>query len=228
MKDKTRKKLEEIVKNSYKETAEEFNLTRQKEIWPKLKELASVVEPDSKVLDLGCGNGRLIKAFEQKNINYLGCDQEEKLIKMAKKNWPEYSFMVSKIPDTPEGKFDYIFSIAVIHHIPGNKQRIDFLKKLKKHLNSQGKVIISVWNLRKSRPGLIYKSYIDNIFKHNLEYGDVLFPWKKNHGQELITRYYHAFSIRSLVKLAKKAAYKIEKTEEDKHNIWLTLSLNNK
>ncbi len=228
MKEKTKLKLEEIVKNSYKETAEEFNLTRQKEIWPKLKELADIVEPNSKVLDLGCGNGRLIKAFDKKEINYLGCDQEEKLINIAKNNWPEHNFIVKKIPDMPEGKFDYIFSIAVIHHIPGSEYRLEFLKKLKNHLNSHGKIIISVWNLRKSRPWLIYKSFFKNIFSFKLEYGDVLFPWRKNHGQELITRYYHVFSKKTLSKLVKKAGYKIDSIEEDKYNIWIVLSHKNK
>ncbi len=224
MKESTRLKLKMIVESSYKETAEEFNLSRQKEIWPKLNEMASLVFSKAKVLDLGCGNGRLLKAFENKNISYLGCDQEEKLINIAKTNWPKHKFVISKIPDMPEGKFDYIFSIAVIHHIPGNKQRIEFLEKLKNNLNNQGKIIISVWNLRKSRPWLVYKSYLKNLFRLKLEYGDVLFPWKKNHGKQLINRYYHAFSKNSLKKLAKKTNYKIEKIEEDKYNIWLVLS----
>lgn len=228
MTEKTRLKLEEIVKNSYKETAEEFNLSRQKEIWPKLKDLAKMISSGDKILDLGCGNGRLLKAFSDKNIDYLGCDQEEKLIKIAKNNWPENNFIVSKIPDIPKGKFDYIFLIAVIHHIPSNKKRLEFLIKLKNYLNKNGKIVISVWNLRKSRPYLIYKTYLKYFFTLKLEYGDVLFPWKKNHGQELITRYYHAFSKKSLKNLARKAGYKIEKIEEDNYNIWLTLKLNDK
>jgi 2-polyprenyl-3-methyl-5-hydroxy-6-metoxy-1,4-benzoquinol methylase len=224
MKEKTRIKLEKIVENSYKETAEEFNVTRQKEIWPKLKEMTNLVFDGAKVLDLGCGNGRLLKVLQEKNLKYLGCDQEEQLIKIAKTNWPKNNFIVTKIPAVPDKKFDYIFSIAVIHHIPSSKHRTELLKKLKNHLNNKGKIIISVWNLRKSRRILVYKSFIKHILSLQLEFGDVLFPWKKNHGQKLITRYYHAFSKKSLKKLAEKAGYEIEKIEEDKYNIWLVLS----
>ncbi|PIX02803.1 SAM-dependent methyltransferase, partial [bacterium (Candidatus Gribaldobacteria) CG_4_8_14_3_um_filter_42_11] len=41
------------------------------------------VKDGDKVLDVGCGNGRLVKAFENKKISYLGVDNSEKLIKLA-------------------------------------------------------------------------------------------------------------------------------------------------
>ncbi len=223
MKEETRKKLEDIVKNSYSQTAQEFSLTREKEIWPKLKEMGDLVKNNTKVLDLGCGNGRLLKAFLEKQIDYLGCDQEEKLIKIAQKNWPSNKFIVSNLEEIPNEQFDYIFSIAVIHHIPSREKRLKILKSLKKHLNNDGKIIISIWNLRKTKPKLVLKTYFKYLFKEPLEFGDVLFPWKKNHGSELITRYYHAFSKRELRSLAKKAGFKIEKMEEDEFNIWLVL-----
>lgn len=224
MKEKTKKKLENIVKNSYSQTAHEFSLSREKEIWPKLKEMANLVENNKKVLDLGCGSGRLLKAFKGKKIDYLACDQEEKLINIAQKNWPNHKFIVSNLDEIPSGPFDYIFLIAVIHHIPSRKKRLEVLESLRKKLNDEGKIIISVWNLRKSRPKLVLKTYFKHLFKEPLEFGDVLFPWRKNHGQELITRYYHAFSKKELKNLVKKAGFKIEKIEEDKYNIWLVLN----
>jgi 2-polyprenyl-3-methyl-5-hydroxy-6-metoxy-1,4-benzoquinol methylase len=226
MKEKTRKKLEKIVKNSYSQTAEEFSLSREKEIWPKLKEMADIVENNTKILDLGCGNGRLLKAFEGKKIDYLGCDQEKKLISIAQKNWPNNKFIVSSLEQIPNESFDYIFIIAVIHHIPSREKRLEVFKNLIKHLKPKGKIIVSVWNLRKTRPKLILKTYFKHLFKESLEFGDVLFPWKKNKGQELVTRYYHAFSKRGLKNLAKKTGYKIEKIEEGKFNIWLIISKN--
>ncbi len=226
MKEKTKIKLEDIVRNSYSQIAQEFSLSREKEIWPKLKEMADLVENNTKVLDLGCGNGRLLKAFKGREIDYLGCDQEKKLINIAQKNWPSNKFIVSSFNDILNEQFNYIFLIAVFHHIPSKERRLEVLNNLKMNLKNKGKIIISVWNLRKTRPKLVLKTYFKHLFKEPLEFGDVLFPWRKNHGSELITRYYHAFSKKELKKLAKKAGFKIEKIEEDKFNIWLVLSKN--
>lgn len=223
MKEATKKYLEEIVKNSYQETAFEFNLTRQKVIWPQLQKKADAVPDNSKILDLGCGNARLLKAFNNRKIDYLGCDQEKQLIEIARKNWPSHKFELCNFDEMPEEKFDYIFAIAVIHHIPSKEKRLEVLKKMKSRLNTNGKIIISVWNLRKSKTLLIFKTYFKQLFKKPVEFGDVLFPWKKDQGKNLVTRYYHAFSKKSLKNLAKSAGFKIESLEEDKYNLWIEL-----
>lgn len=226
MKEKTRKKLQAIVKNSYSQTAKEFDLSRQKQVWPKLKEVAELVYNRASVLDLGCGNGRLLKVLDHKNPNYLGIDQEKELVEIAKKHWPKYNFLCSNIEELPNKKYDFIFLIAVIHHIPSRKKRLTVLKNLRNHLNKNGKIIISVWNLRKTRPKLVLKSYLKSLFSSQIEYGDVLFPWKKDHGKELITRYYHAFSKKELKNLVKNSGFKIKKLEEDNFNIWIIIEKN--
>jgi 2-polyprenyl-3-methyl-5-hydroxy-6-metoxy-1,4-benzoquinol methylase len=221
MKSKTVKKIQNIVKNNYQEIAEEFNLSRQKELWPKLNELTCLVKEGSSVLDVGCGNGRLLKVLKDKNVKYLGCDQNEILLNLAKKNWPNKEFKICTLPDLFFGKFDYIFCIAVWHHIAGKSNRLKTLLSFKKSLNPSGQVIISVWNLRKKRKLLIWKTWFISLFKDKVDFGDIFFPWKKIGSQ----RYYHAFSKKEIKKIVKQAGFKIKNLEEDDYNIWITLSL---
>ncbi len=225
MREKTREKIKQIVKNSYQATAEEFAVSRQKELWPKLVELSQLVPDEADVLDVGCGNGRLLKAFVDKQINYLGCDQEQSLLNLAVKNWPAEKFQLFTLPDLPDFKFDFIFCIAVWHHIPGRNKRLETLLALKNRLKDSGKIIISVWHLRKIKPLLVWRTWFTHLFKDKVDFGDVFFPWKKDQGKELIARYYHAFSKREIKKLTKQAGLKLEKLEADEHNIWLVLSL---
>ena len=232
---KTEKELLNIVKNNYEEIAEHFSETRKKEIWPELKKISSEVKENQNILDLGCGNGRLIDAFDKK-INYFGIDQSEALIKLAKERYPNYSFItgdalaLSKInlkeKNFPQ-KFDYIFSIAVLQHIPGKQKRIELIKSLKNNLNPKGKVVFSNWNMWEipKYKKLIYKTFLLKLIgKNSLDFGDVVFDWKDNTGKITSRRYYHAFTKKDLKKLFKKSGFKVEKIYKDKYNFYLIAS----
>lgn len=229
---KTEKELLNIVKNNYEEIAEHFSETRKKEIWPELKKIASEVKEGQNILDLGCGNGRLINAFG-KEINYYGIDQSKALIKLAQERYPNYSFIagdalaLNKINLKKENfpqKFDYIFSIAVLQHIPGKQKRIELIKSLKNNLNPGGKIVFSNWNMWEipKYKKLIYKTFLLKLIgKNSLDFGDVVFDWKDNTGKITSRRYYHAFTKRELKKLFRKAGFKVEKKYKDKYNFYI-------
>jgi SAM-dependent methyltransferase len=207
----TQKKLLKIVKNNYNGIAKNFNQTRNKKLWPVLLSLTEQVNNNDNILDAGCGNGRLIKAFENKSINYIGFDNSEELIKLAKINFPEQKFIINniiKMPNIDDNSFDWIFSIAVLHHIPGQKLRIKTLQNLKEKLKNNGKLIITVWNLwdYKDYKLKIIKFYLTNLFtKNRVEFGDFIFDWKSGVANKHKERYYHAFRIKSLKKLIEKS-----------------------
>jgi SAM-dependent methyltransferase len=222
-------KLLDLVKRNYQAIAADFDATRKKEIWPKMRELAGSVENGASVLDVGCGNGRLLEAFSGKNIKYLGLDNSEALIDLAKSNYPDKEFRVLDIlnlESAPENNFNYIFCLAVLQHIPGRELRLKSLEQMKEKLAPQGKIIISVWNLwknKKYRP-LLFKNYWLKITGRNkLGYNDLLFPWKNSAGQETSERYYHAFTKKELKKLARLAGLKIRQGERDEYNFWYVL-----
>lgn len=236
MKKETEKKLLKIVKENYEEIARQFSETRKKEIWPELKKICKNIPEESNILDLGCGNGRLIEAFE-KNINYIGVDQSEALIKMAKERYPDNSFIVGDAlnlnqinfkANNSTNKFNYIFSIAVLQHIPNEKRRIELAKSLKNFLQPQGKVIISVWNMweiNKFRK-LIFKTYLLKLLRKNeFDFGDVVFDWKNSTGTSVSKRYYHAFTKKELKSIFSKAGFRVETIYKDKFNYYLVASI---
>jgi len=229
----TQKNLLALVKSNYEEIADQFNQTRKKYLWPELIELTKEIKTGDKILDVGCGNGRLLEAFRFKKIDYLGVDASENLINHAKSLHPDNKFIVGDILDLgriPEINFNYVFSIALFHHLPGNDLRIAALRQLKNKISENGKIIIVVWNLW-SQPKfrkLILKFSLLKLIKKNLsairmDFGDILFDWKNPDGEAMSRRYYHAFTKRGLKKIIKKAGLKIEKIYKDKYNYYAIL-----
>ncbi len=226
MKENLINQISQLVKDSYQATAQEFHASRQKEVWPYLRELAYLVPDQASVLDLGCGNGRLLQTFRNRSINYLGCDQDASLLKLAAKSWPGQQFIFSNLPKLNElagQKFNFIFCIAVWHHIPGKNQRLESLVKMQELLLPGGQIFISVWNLRKQRPLLVYLTWLKRLFYQSVDFGDVFFPWKDSQGRNITTRYHHAFGEREIKKLVKQSGLILEQLNKDKYNYWLIL-----
>ena len=72
-----------ITKETYELIGSEFSDTRES-VWPEMERLVKkYIQRGDKVLDVGCGNGRLLKVLE--GVEYLGVDGSEVLIKEAKK-----------------------------------------------------------------------------------------------------------------------------------------------
>ncbi len=235
MEDKQEQQLLEIVRRNYQEIAAEFDLTRKKEIWPEIRGFASEVKDSDSVLDIACGNGRLLEALKEKNINYLGVDNSSKLIEIAQKNYPNREFMVGDMLDIKSienNKYDFIFCLAALQHIPGKDLRIKALREMATKLSSNGKLIISNWNLwqhKKYRPQLFKNYFLKLIGKNKLDFNDLVFPSKfhlaRREERELSDRYYHAYTKKELKKLARLANLKIVVLKKDKYNLWLVLKI---
>lgn len=225
-------KLLTMVRRNYQEIATDFDITRKKEIWPEIRVLAEKVKDGDRVLDLGCGNGRLLEALKEKQINYLGVDNSANLISLAKNNYPHKQFIVADILDLDSSDevigddYDFIFCLAVLQHLPGEELRVRALKEMAKRLKESGEIIISNWNLwafKKHRQQLI-KNYFLKLFGHyEFEANDLIFPWKNSQGEEKTNRYYHAFTKRELKKLARLAGFKILSCKKERNNFWLIL-----
>jgi len=245
----TQKNLLEIVKRNYEEIAADFDLTRKKAIWPELLKLTDLVKDGDRVLDVGCGNGRLLQAFVNKMIEYVGIDNSKALIKTAANNFQiqmtndqtnsksqssnkiqNAKFIVGDALDLdklPEDNFDYVFSIAVLHHLPGDDLRVEALTQMKRKLASDGRIILTVWNLwtRKKFLKLILRfGLLKLIGKNKMDFGDILFDWKNSNGESLSRRYYHAFTENELKKITSLAGLKLEKLYHDKYNYYLMIA----
>jgi len=198
------------IKNSYDLIAEDFSRTR-KFVWKEFGSLAGYAENGDKILDLGCGNGRFVELFKNKGVKYIGIDVSEKLIEIARKKYPEEKFQVFdglKIP-SEDNYFDKIFCIAVLHHIPGEELRRQFLEEARRVLKPGGKIILSAWYLWRHSAywNLLLKfTWRKLIGKSQLDFLDILKPWGK-----ISERYFHNFRKGELKNLIKKIGFKIEK-----------------
>lgn len=220
-------------RKEYGNIAKEFSDSRAF-LWEELVPLAKYLDPGDKVLDLGCGNGRLFGLLKEKNINYSGIDSSEKLISIAKEKYPEDSLRFSvaealRLP-FPDDSFDKIYCIAVLHHVPSDSFRLKFLEESRRVLKNKGLLILTVWNLwsKKETFWFLLKYTILRFFgKSKLDSKDVLYPWKDSRGKNKAERYFHCFDKKELEILSRKAGFKvrdsgyISRGKSKKANIYL-------
>ena len=191
------KYLIEKTKDYFDKNVEGFSGSR-KEVWPEFEELKKYIKDGERVLDLGCGNGRLFELFKNKKVKYIGIDSSEKLIKKAKEKYGNY-FQIAGIFSLPfsDDYFDSIWVIAVFHHIPSQELQLKALKEIGRVLKKNGKIIMTCWYL--FRP----------FFRK-----DILISPKKLKVQ----RYYRAFTKKELKKLFEKTGFKVKELRYLKRN----------
>lgn len=125
------------------------------------------ISKHSDILELGVGEGRDSIFLLKKGYNILGIDCSQEAINYCKKkalenNLKENSFCVLDVlKDKLEKKFDFIYSIAVLHILCENQDRQNFLKFIKEHLKPNGKALISVMGDGKKE----YTSDYENAFE---------------------------------------------------------------
>ena len=103
------------------------------------------IEPGSRVLDIGCGNGLLAYdiATRVKNSEVLGIDINEENIASAKRKFthPNLKFVAGDaLKDLPRERFDVVVLSNVLEHLD---DRTKFLKLLKERI-SPSKYLIRV------------------------------------------------------------------------------------
>lgn len=150
----------------YNRIAEDFSRTRA--FLPEdIKKLGEYAIPGDKVLDSGCGNGRLFEALKSKDIDYFGVDISEKLVAIAKERYlhphtkdfgvgARAKFLVGdslNLP-LPANFFGSVFSLAVLHHIPSKEFRLQYLKEIRRVMKQEGILVLRVWDFWKRKEGL--------------------------------------------------------------------------
>ena len=202
-------KLIKQNKEVYNKIALPFAQTR-KFIWDDIKPLVKYSKDGDKVLDLGCGSGRLYQLFEGLSIEYTGVDQSEKQLENARKNYPAGEFIASEMRSLPfeDNKFDVIYCIATFHHLPSRVSRLEALKEMKRVLKPGGRVLFTNWNLfSKSARKTVEKG------KWKIKEGseaDFFVPWMNSEGEILGERYYYGFKPEELEELFESAGFVLE------------------
>ena len=101
--------------------------------------------PKSLILEIGCGEGRDAKAVLDSGYKLLATDISEEAVAYCREKMPSYkdSFEVLDcINDKHEGRYDFIYSVAVIHMLVLNDDRNAFYRFIYEHLTEDGVALI--------------------------------------------------------------------------------------
>ncbi len=246
MKQETVNKILSQTESGYDLISGKFSQTR-KHFWRGLEFIKDYSHDGGKILDYGCGNGRLLELIGDRDIEYYGADVSQGLIDLATESYSAVNIEFSKLdPIQTTLPFDDVFfntvySIAVFHHFPSKKYRSSIANELYNKTKSGGYVVITVWylwqkkylkNILKNWKNKIFKMLIrmsgirsagslnDSVVK-NLDWNDCLITFTDNDGKKF-ERFHHAFTKGELKVLFEKAGFEIEKCEiPDGRNIVL-------
>lgn len=148
------------MQDFYNQAGVHFSRTRQKKYgsgssnWVVTDQYLSQLSAGQSVLDVGCGNGKLVTGLPE-GVTYLGTDFSETLLAEAKNLHPKHEFRYGDVLDPKDwkelGVYDAIFCVAVLHHIPNRDNQVYVLREIKKHLKVNGFVFLTVWNLWQER-----------------------------------------------------------------------------
>ncbi|MCR4330840.1 MAG: class I SAM-dependent methyltransferase [Patescibacteria group bacterium] len=206
------KQLHKELSGAYDAIAEDFSRTRSA-WWEELKFVSAYVHAEDMVLDIGCGNGRLFEELRDKKITYTGIDSSKKLIELAReRHLSSTTFLQGDALRLPFGNesFHVVFSFAVLHHIPSEKLRLQFMSEAYRVLTKDGVAVLSVWNLwHKKYLGIIAGYAIKKLLGRSpLDMKDIFLKF----GDKERARFLHAFTRHEFEKLARRAGFTVEKS----------------
>ncbi|MEM5790648.1 MAG: class I SAM-dependent methyltransferase, partial [Candidatus Aenigmatarchaeota archaeon] len=186
---------------------------------PEVIDFSNSIKRQGLILDVGCSNCRNLIPFLEKDFNCIGIDFSKGMIREAKKFLKRRGFnaflVVADVFNLPfkERKIDYVIFTRVLHHLPTRKLRIEVLKEIRRILNENGKILITVW--RRYFPRFLI-DFFSNIFEKKFEFGDTYKKWTY-HGKTY-KRFYHLYSKKEIEEELISSGFKIKKFYSDNGN----------
>lgn len=173
----------------------DFARTRQKP-WPGWKRCVNIQGRTlTKVLDLGCGNGRFYDFIKEKNIQYTGLDNSKVLLNLAKQRFasPKAQFVYQDVFDLnklPKG-YDLVVAFGLTHHVPNHGFRLKWFNKIRTLLNPNAILILTFWHYH------LDKRFEKKAVKIEGGKNDYMLSWNNYKSQRL----YHLYTKDELSKI---------------------------
>jgi ubiquinone/menaquinone biosynthesis C-methylase UbiE len=196
------------VRDAYNAIADHFADTRSRQ-WEEVRFLIEhAVRPGEKLLDIGCGGGRVAEICDDCKVEYVGVDLSEQMIERSKKEFPGKEFHVADMQSLPfeDAKFDHSIAVASFHHLPDDATRLRALSEMARVVKPGGTIMLLNWNLLQPRFWPLRWNSVKAWLFGKKQYGwrDVLVPWKNQKREVLAERYYHAFTKREFRQLVNR------------------------
>ncbi|KAJ3166146.1 Alkylated DNA repair protein alkB 8 [Geranomyces variabilis] len=205
-----KEELEHVhVHNVYNIIAPHFSATRYKP-WPIVDNFLKGLDKGSIGADVGCGNGKYLGV--NLDVFTVGSDRSENLIDIVRERGFEAMVCDNLRLPYRDSCFDFITSIAVIHHMSSPERRLTAVNELIRVLKPGGRVLIFVWAFEQ-----------ESRSKRRFSEQDVFVPWKmpkaiygpaspqpntavaEDGGDVVYQRYYHLFKENELEQLVRQS-----------------------
>lgn len=197
-----------------------------------LARIVAYIPNGARVLDIGCGDGRLARRLDQAGlrVTYLGLDFSMECIALAtarnahlrgvaaefhavditQPGWHEqiHAPGLSAQGEPPAAPFDVAFALAVLHHVPGFGLRRDVLRGVRALLRPGGRLVLTNWQFVRSerlRKKIVAWRTV-GLDERELEPGDALLDWKRG---GLGYRYCHLVTEDEVVRLAAQSDFRV-------------------
>lgn len=229
MKDEVSARLIALNREFYETFAGAFAATRRR-IQPGIRKILADLPKKGRWLDLGCGSGALALEWikQRRKGLYHGLDFSAGLLLAAEKgleglDLPKGLRVVFDQADLTSaewaqglkpGRYDGILAFAVLHHIPGEEQRLQLIKRVHDLLRPGGMFIHSEWQFQFSEKLMKRRLSWEFIGLSNedVEPGDTLMDWRyalEDQKERVGYRYVHLFTRAELAELAEAAGFRI-------------------
>jgi cyclopropane fatty-acyl-phospholipid synthase-like methyltransferase len=137
----------DLVRKSYNKIAKRYMAVRDQFTNDRyLMMLNNLLEPNSKILDLGCGAGKPVdKFFIYHGHRVTGIDFSEKQIKLAKRNTPRARYEIKDIASLRKEEYqvDAVVSFYTILHLPRETHR-ELFDKINSFLPEGGLALVTM------------------------------------------------------------------------------------
>jgi len=192
----------------YDEHASEFSATRDNLRWEILHNVQKLIDEETRLLDIGCGSGRLLAHINLEPDQYVGIDASQQMIEQAQKRWPAYTFktMDMRKMEFPESSYSVVCLIASLHHLQADEHTA-VLENIFKILQPGGCVYMTNWDLYREPP------YDKVVVQKNAEHVDWIIPKGENR------RFYYGFTVEEINDLLERVGFLVKQGELSHDNL---------
>ena len=117
-----------------------------------------------KVLDIGCGAGQITDYLTQKGFEVIGLDFSHKLLKIAKRNFPNSKFILADICEYEQNEqVDGIITKDVLFHL-SDENLVSVLQKFRRMIKPNGNLCI-IMDMPKEAGEQIFVEELDEKYQ---------------------------------------------------------------